>query len=129
MPSKPDKVVGDVAQPSSNPWWDVAGGPVVKTSSPTARGAVWIPDQRAKVPPASWQLTLHPAPIEPMGTTTRVCALQQRIPCEATKTGHSLVHKDGEQGPALLSASIFMRMLLLFSFICSHMRSLCLCPS
>ena len=31
VPSKQDRVVGNVAQPSSNPWWDFAGGPVVKT--------------------------------------------------------------------------------------------------
>ena len=45
--------------------WDFPGGPLVKTSPSSARGAGLIPDQRTKIPRATGQLTPRDVITEP----------------------------------------------------------------
>ena len=54
-----------------------------------------IPAWGGKIPPASRQLTLHTAPTEPVGPQPE--SVQQKVPCEATKPGHSQINKDEDE--------------------------------
>ena len=59
------------------PSWDLPGGPVVKNTPCNAGHSGLIPGRGTKIPYALEQLS--PC------TTTRVCVLQRKIPCDTMK--------------------------------------------